>query len=106
MAYAALSTKSSAGLSPNFRGYAPLATRNASGIHPNFRGLGQTPLTTVSFGPGGQWSVASASTPTSTSLWDQIMTWMGSSTVIAGMPNSVLAITAGVFVIAGLRKGR
>jgi hypothetical protein len=112
MAYARLSTKNGNGLNPNFRGlgaYGLLSTRNKNAIHPNFRGmgdLGDSPLTNISFGPGGQFAISTATTPTSTSIWDQILTWMGESTFIPGMPNSIFAIGAGVFVLAKVFGGR
>jgi hypothetical protein len=109
MAYARLTTRNTNALHPNFRGlgaYAALSTRNANGLSPNFRGLGDTPLTNISFGPGGQFSVSTATTPTQTSIWDQMLTWMGQSTFIPGMPNSIFAIAAGVFVVAKVFGGR
>lgn len=64
------------------------------------RGLGDVPLTSVTFGPGGQFAVSTATTPTQTSIWDQMLTWMGQSSLLPGMPNSIFAIGAGVFVLA------
>lgn len=107
MSYARLSTRNTSGLHPNLRGmgsYAVLSTRNSAGLSPNFRGLGDVPATSFTIGPGGQWSVSSASTPTSTSLWDQMLTWLSESTVIAGMPNSVVAIAAGIGIVAFARR--
>jgi hypothetical protein len=109
MSYATNYTRNTSGLHPNLRGldaYATLSTRAGAGINPNFRGLGDVPLTSFVIGPGGQFSMSTATTPTSASLWDQILTWMGSSTVIAGMPNSVVAIAAGVGILAFARRGK
>jgi hypothetical protein len=109
MAYARLHTRNTSGLHPNLRGYAPLATRTPAGLNPNFRGLGSSmgavPAATFSIGPGGQWSIGAASTPTGTSLWDQILTWFSQSSIIAGVPNSVFAIGGGLFLLTRLRHG-
>lgn len=80
-----------------------LNTRNTSGLHPNLRGIGPTSIT---IGPGGQWSVSTASNATPTSLWDQIQNWMGESTVLAGVPNSLIAIGLGLGVFGAMRKRR
>jgi hypothetical protein len=109
MAYARLATRNASGLHPNFRGlgaYANLSTRSSAGLNPNFRGLGDVPPTTFSIGPGGQWSVSSAAVPTPTSLWDQVLTWLGQSSVIAGVPNSLLAIGGGLLIFSKLKGGR
>ena len=109
MAYARLATRNTSGLHPNFRGlgaYADLSTRNSAGLNPNFRGMGAVPATTFSIGPGGQWSIGAASTPTGTSLWDQILTWLSGSTFIPGVPNSVIAIGGGLFLFSRFRGGR
>jgi len=114
--------------------YHTLSTDNRSGLHPNFRGLDGYPdgqsyeglhgypdghsyqglhgfadassvgPTTFSIGPGGQWSVASASNATPTSIWDEIMNWMGESTVLAGVPNSLIALAGGLALLS-FRKG-
>lgn len=105
--YARLITRNTSGLHPNLRGlgaYSVLSTRNRAGLRPEFAGMGDVPATTFAIGPGGQWSISSASTPTSTSIFDQMLTWLGESTVIAGMPNSVLAIGGVVGLL--LWKGR
>jgi len=86
--------------------YARLSTRIPAGLHPNLRGLGQVPLTTMSIGPGGQFAISTATTPTSTSLWDQMLSWLGSSTIVAGMPNSIFAIGAVVVGFGLLRRRR
>jgi hypothetical protein len=123
MAYATLSTRNANGLNPNFRGignYALLSTRNTAGLHPNFRGLGSTwspaersygshmgqvPLTSMSIGPGGQFSISSATTPTSTSIFDQMLTWLGDSSIVAGMPNSVFAIGGAILLLSYMGRG-
>jgi hypothetical protein len=86
--------------------YAPLSTQNKNALNPNFRGMGDVPLTQFTIGPGGQFAVSTATTPTSTSIWDQMLTWMGESTFIPGMPNSVFAIAGGLFVLAKVFGGR
>lgn len=109
MAYERLSTRSAAGLHPNFRGlgaYAELSTRSGAGLSPNFRGLGTIPPTQFTIGPGGQWSISSASVPTSTSLWDQVLSWLGESSIIAGVPNSLIALGGGLLLVAKLKGGR
>lgn len=116
MAYARLSTRNGNGLNPNFRGlaaYAPLVTREDAGLRPGFRGisanshtLGDAPLTNISFGPGGQFSISTATTPTQESLSDQVMTWLSESTFVPGMPNSVFAISGGLLALAWLFGGR
>jgi hypothetical protein len=109
MAYARLSTRNTNALHPNFRGlgaYAVLSTSEDAGLRPGFRGLGDAPLTNISFGPGGQFAISTATTPTSVSLWDQVLTWMGSSTFVPGMPNSVFAIGGGALALAWLFGGR
>lgn len=120
MAYARLNTRNAAGLHPNFRGlgaYSRLSTNNGNGLHPSFRGLGSTwspaheslgdvPLTQITMGPGGQFAISTATTPTSTSIWDQMLTWMGQSTIVGGMPNSVFAIGGGLLVLAKLFGGK
>jgi hypothetical protein len=109
MAYARLSTKNGNGLNPNFRGlgaYGLLSTRNKNGISPNFRGLGDTPLTNISFGPGGQFAISTATTPTQTSIFDQMLTWMGQSSILPGMPNSIFVILGGAVLAAKVFGGR
>lgn len=120
MAYARLSTRNTNAINPNFRGlaaYAALSTREDAGLRPGFRGmgstwspshrsLGDTPLTNISFGPGGQFAFSTATTPTPTSLSDQVMTWMSESTFVPGMPNSVFAVGGGLLVLAWLFGGR
>jgi hypothetical protein len=116
MAYARLSTKNGNGLNPNFRGlgaYGLLSTRNKNGISPNFRGLpegpagmGDTPLTNISFGPGGQFAISTATTPTQTSIFDQMLTWMGQSSLLPGMPNSIFVILGGALLVAKVFGGR
>ena len=109
MAYARLSTRITAGLHPNLRGmgaYAPLSTKNRNGLSPNFSGVGDIPLTNLTIGPGGQFAVSTVTTPTSASIWDSMLTWMGSSTLIPGMPNSIFAIGAGLFVAVKVFGGK
>jgi len=109
MVYARLMTRNTSGLHPNLRGlgaYAQLSTENRAGLRPGFRGLGDAPLTSITFGPGGQFAVSTATTPTSVSLWDQVMTWLGSSTFVPGMPNSVFAIGGGILALVWIRSGR
>jgi hypothetical protein len=120
MAYARLSTRNTSGLHPNLRGlgaYSHLSTDNGNGLSPNFRGLGSTwspehrilgdiPLTNFTIGPGGQFVISTATTPTGTSVWDQMLTWLGQSTIIGGMPNSIFAIGGGFLVLAKLFGGR
>jgi len=50
-------------------------------------------------GPGGQFSISTATVPTGTSLWDQALTWLGGSTFVPGMPNSIFAIGAGFLLL-------
>jgi hypothetical protein len=107
MAYARLTTRNSSGLHPNLRGlgsYAPLSTKVSAGLNPNFRGIGDVPLTTFTIGPGGQFAISSATTPTQTSLWDEMLTWLGQSSYVPGMPNSVFAI-GGAFLAVIAVKG-
>jgi hypothetical protein len=109
MAYARLTTRNVNALHPNFRGlgaYAALSTQNRNGLSPNFRGLGDTPLTNISFGPGGQFSISTVTTPTQESLSDQVLTWLSESTFVPGMPNSVFAIGGGLLALAWLFGGR
>jgi hypothetical protein len=113
MAYARLTTRNTNGLSPNFRGlaaYSVLSTREDAGLRPGFRGLsfgmGDSPLTNISFGPGGQFAISTATVPTQTSLFDQMMTWLGQSTFVPGMPNSIFAIGGGALALAWLFGGR
>lgn len=110
MAYGRLVTINKAGLHPNLRGlgsYAAMDTVSKAGLSPNFRGMGDVPLTQFTIGPGGQFAISSATTPTSTSLYDQFLAWMGqSSTYIPGLPNSVLLIGGSVFALAWLMGGR
>jgi hypothetical protein len=85
-----------------------LTTRSGHGLHPNFRGLGDLGAigpTQVTIGPGGQWSVSTASNATPTSIWDQIQNWMGESTVLAGVPNSLIALGIGLGVFRAFRGG-
>lgn len=120
MAYARLQTRNTSGLHPNLRGsagthmtlvrglgnYAANITYDSAGLRPGFRGLGDVPLTSFTIGPGGQFAITSATTPTSTSIWDSMLTWMGSSTLIPGMPNSIFAIAAGLFVAVKVFGGK
>jgi hypothetical protein len=109
MAYATLSTRNNAGLNPNFRGignYAQSTTRNTSGLHPNFRGLGDAAPESSMYDPntyGGSYG-----TPTPTNILDQIMTWLGSSTIFVGVPNSLLAVAVliGAIGVTGGTKHR
>jgi hypothetical protein len=116
VAYARLNTRNVNALHPNLRGmgaYAALSTREDAGLRPGMRGydagkaslLGDAPLTNISFGPGGQFAISTATVPTQTSLWDQALTWLSGSTFIPGMPNSIFAIGAGVFVLAKVFGG-
>lgn len=108
MSYARLNTINKSGLHPNLRGYAPLDTVSKAGLSPNFRGMGSmgdVPTTQFAIGPGGQFSISTVTTPTSTSLSDQILTWMSQSTIVAGMPNSVFAIGGGVLALAWIFRG-
>jgi hypothetical protein len=107
--YASLHTDITAGLHPNLRGlaaYAELSTLNKNGLNPNFRGMGDVPLTTMTIGPGGQFAISSATTPTQTSIFDSMLTWLGQSSIYPGMPNSVFAIGAGVAALAFVFRGR
>ena len=109
MAYARLSTKNNAGLHPDMRGmgaYGHNSTKNNNGLWPGFRGMGDAPLTNISIGPGGQFAISTATVPTQTSVWDGIMTWMGESSIIGGMPNSVFAIGGAFLVLAKVFGGR
>ncbi len=106
MAYARLATRNTSGLHPNLRGIAPMNTGSSAGLNPNFRGMGDVPLTSFTIGPGGQFAISTATTPTSTSIWDQMLTWLGSSTVLPGMPNSIFAIGGGFFLASRLFGGR
>lgn len=110
MSYARLATRDTSGLHPNFRGglngYALLSTRNSSGLRPGLRGFSDIGPTSFTIGPGGQWSVSSASNATPESIGDQITNWLGESTVVSGMPNSVVAIAGIAALIFFARKGR
>jgi len=112
MAYASLKTRNTSGLHPNFRtlrgmgAYAPLTTRDTNGLRPSFRGMGDIGPTSITFGPGGQWSVSSGSNATSTSIGDQLSNWLGSSTVFAGVPNSLVAIAGAIGLYALVRRKR
>lgn len=85
--------------------YSLLSTRNTHGLHPNLRGLGAIGPTSITIGPGGQWSVNTASNATPTSIWDQIQNWMGQSTVLSGVPNSLIALGIGLGVFRAFRGG-
>jgi hypothetical protein len=113
MAYARLSTRNTSGLHPNLRGlgtYGVLSTTEDAGLRPGLRGMhehmGDVPLTQFTIGPGGQFMVSTATTPTSTSIWDQMLTWLSSSSFIPGMPNSVFAIGGGLFLLSRVFGGR
>jgi hypothetical protein len=67
--------------------------------------MGDAPTTSITFGPGGQFGVSTVTTPTGTSIWDQMLTWLSGSTFIPGMPNSVFAIGGGLFVLSRLFSG-
>lgn len=83
-----------------------LNTRSTHGLHPNLRGLGAIGPTQITIGPGGQWSVSTASNATPTSIWDQIQNWMGQSTVFAGVPNSLIALGVGLGALGMFRRRR
>ena|ERR1700681_3171581 len=109
MAYHTLSTENRSGLHPNFRGldgYPDGHSYHGLQGYPDghsYRGLGDASAigpTTFSIGPGGQWSVSSASNATPTSIWDQAMNWMGESSVLAGVPNSLIALGLGIGVLS------
>lgn len=68
--------------------------------------MGDTPLTNISFGPGGQFAFSTATTPTETSLWDQSLAWMGQSSIWPGMPNSVFVVLGGAVLLAKFFGGR
>ncbi len=113
VAYARLSTRNTSGLHPNLRGlgaYAELSTRTGAGLNPNFRGmpahLGDVPTTSFTIGPGGQFAVSTVTTPTGTSIFDQMLTWLSGSTFIPGVPNSVFAIGGGLFLLSRMFGGR
>jgi hypothetical protein len=99
--------------------YARLSTNNSAGLNPNFRGLGQanpvsvideiasqfapnviSPLPQYSSGAGAYYS------PQPVSAWSQFTGWMGSDTVIVGVPNSIVAVGAAflLWVFAGRRR--
>lgn len=106
--YARLQTRDVSGLHPNLRGglggYGLLSTRNSSGLRPGLRGLGDVGPTQFTIGPGGQWSISTASNATSQSIGDQITNWLGGSTVMSGVPNSVVAIAGIAALIFFARK--
>ena len=107
--YATLTTRNPNGLHPNLRGlgaYTALKTSNPNGLNPNFRGLGDMPTTSFTLGPGGQFAVSTVSTPTSTSLGDQILSWFSQSSIYPGMPNSVFAIGGVIVALVLVMKGR
>lgn len=113
MAYGRLVTTNKSGLHPNLRGvgmmgsYAAMDTVSKAGLSPNFRGMGDVPLTQLTIGPGGQFAISTATTPTSESLYDQFLTWMAQPSVfVPGLPNSVLLIGGGIFAAAWLMGGR
>lgn len=89
---------------PGVNGYTPMVTRNDQG----FRGLGRLGIDPISFtlGPGGQFSFGVQSVPNQTSLWDQVKVWMGQSSVIAGVPNSLLLVGGGLFFLTAVLPGR
>jgi hypothetical protein len=68
--------------------------------------MGDVPLTQFTIGPGGQFAISTATTPTTESIWDQMLTWLGNSTILPGMPNSVFAIGGGLFLATRLFGGR
>jgi len=109
VAYARLMTRNAAGIHPNFRGlgaYAYNSTEESGGLNPNFRGLGDVPTTSFTIGPGGQFAVSTMTTPTQTSIFDQMLTWLSQSTFVPGTPNSVFAIGGGVLAMAWLFGGK
>lgn len=107
--YATLKTRNANGLHPNLRGmgsYAMLTTQNPNGLNPNFRGLGDLPTTSFTLGPGGQFAISTVSTPTPTSLGDEILSWLSQSSIYPGMPNSVFAIGGAIVALVMIMKGR
>jgi hypothetical protein len=106
MAYARLSTRITAGLHPNLRGLrgiAPNPTTSSAGLRPEFRGLGQNePSASLVISPGGfSVSTAPAAGP---SLCDQVTGWLGGYSL--GVPNTVWAIGAGLFVLSRFGRHR
>jgi hypothetical protein len=101
MAYDILATDVKQGVHAQLGGYTPMLTRNDQGL----RGLGTVVgPTAITIGPDGQWAISSGSQPTSSSIVDNITQWLGGSTVIAGVPNSLLAI--GGLLVLFMGRGR
>lgn len=103
--YSLLTTEVNRAMHPGLRGYSPMLTRNTQGV----RGMGKLaamPNITFAVGPGGQFQVGAESVPTATSLWDQVKSWAGESTLIAGVPNSLIGIAGVVFGLSFLLPGR
>ena len=81
--------------------YAALDTENRNGHR---AGLGQIGPTTFTIGPGGQYSLSTASNASATSINDQLTNWLGQTTF--GFPNSLFAVAAGGLLLIALFKRR
>jgi hypothetical protein len=107
MAYAQLSTRSTQGLHPNFRGlaqYASLSTANTSGLRPGLRGPYSQ---SVNYDPNGQqWPLQlTGGYSESPGVMDSISGWLQSDTFFVGVPNSIFMIGLGIAAwIAAKRK--
>ena len=67
-------------------------------------GMGDVGPTTFTVGPGGQWSISTASQPTAQSIGDQITQWAAAETIIPGAPNALVAGGAILFLLLMGRK--
>lgn len=104
MSYALADTRSNVGFRPGVVGmsYYGGGRLNGMGCCPKptlgrvagHAYLGQIPNTTITVGPDGQWGFSQSSQPTSQSIWDEIVQWASEETVIAGMPNALVALGA------------
>lgn len=95
MAYDVLPTEVEQGVHAQLGAYSPVLT--------SLRGLGTPGIgpTNITIGPDGQWGISTGTQPTQESILDNITQWLGSSTVFAGVPNSLLAIGGLLVLFAG-----
>lgn len=61
--------------------------------------LGQSPTSTFTIGPDGEWSISAASAVAPVSVSDQVTNWFSQSTILAGTPNIVVAGAAVLFLL-------
>lgn len=105
--YARMPTGNSNGFGPSgLHGYAEMPTVNRNGHGPfGLQGItaGQTQ---VILGPDGQYHVSTGSQPTAQSIVDQITQWLGDSSVLSGVPNSLIAIGGILMLASQMRHGR